>query len=80
MVSTPDDQHVVALKAAITAGIPVFCEKPVANSAADARELARRVAAAPVPATVGGAGGGELQADLFPSTRLTSLSGLSLVT
>jgi predicted dehydrogenase len=53
VVSTPDDHHAVALRRAIAAGIPVFCEKPVANSAADAEELARRVAAAPVPATVG---------------------------
>jgi predicted dehydrogenase len=53
VVSTPDDQHAAARRRAIDAGIPVFCEKPVANSAADAEELARRVAAAPVPATVG---------------------------
>src|ERR1700761_9249412 len=53
VVSTPDDHHAEALRRAIDAGIPVFCEKPVANSADDAEELARRVAAAPVPATVG---------------------------
>jgi predicted dehydrogenase len=53
VVSTPDDHHAVALRQAVDAGIPVFCEKPVANSAGDAEELARRVAASPVPATVG---------------------------
>src|ERR1700761_993406 len=53
VVSTPDDHHAEALRRAIDAGIPVFCEKPVANSAEDAEELDRRVAAAPVPATVG---------------------------
>jgi predicted dehydrogenase len=53
VVSTPDDHHAVALGRAIEARIPVFCEKPVANSAGDAAELARQVAAAPVPATVG---------------------------
>jgi predicted dehydrogenase len=53
VVSTPDDHHAAALGHAIDAGIPVFCEKPVANSAQDAAELARRVAASPVPATVG---------------------------
>jgi predicted dehydrogenase len=53
VVSTPDDHHAVALGRAIDAGLPVFCEKPVANSARDAEELARRVAASPVPATVG---------------------------
>ncbi|HEY0937835.1 MAG TPA: Gfo/Idh/MocA family oxidoreductase [Trebonia sp.] len=53
VVSTPDDHHAVALRRAVDAGIPVFCEKPVANSAEDAEELARRVLASPVPATVG---------------------------
>jgi predicted dehydrogenase len=53
VVSTPDDHHAVALRRAIDARIPVFCEKPVANSTRDAEELARRVAASPVPATVG---------------------------
>src|ERR1700744_866217 len=32
VVSTPDDHHAVALRTAIDAGIPVFSEKPVANS------------------------------------------------
>lgn len=53
VVSTPDDHHAVAVRRAIDARIPVFCEKPVANSAGDAEELARRVAASPVPATAG---------------------------
>jgi predicted dehydrogenase len=53
VVSTPDDHHAVALRTAIDARIPVFCEKPVANSAYDAEDLARRVATSPVPATVG---------------------------
>lgn len=53
VVSTPDDHHASALRRAIDARIPVFCEKPVANNAEDAEELARRVAASPVPATVG---------------------------
>jgi predicted dehydrogenase len=53
VVSTPDDHHAVALRRAIDAGIPVFCEKPVANSAGDAEELAHRVSVLPVPATVG---------------------------
>ena len=53
VVSTPDDHHADALRRASDAGSRVFCETPVANSADDAAELARRVATAPVPATVG---------------------------
>ena len=45
VVSTPDDHHAVALRQAIDARLPVFCEKPVANSARDAEELASRAAA-----------------------------------
>lgn len=53
VVSTPDDQHVLALRAAIERGIPIFCEKPVANSAEDARDVADMALRRPVPATVG---------------------------
>src|SRR5580704_5160621 len=43
VVSTPDDQHPAAITAAADAGVAVFCEKPLANSAADADLLATAV-------------------------------------
>lgn len=53
VVSTPDDQHPVAIRAAADAGVAVFCEKPLANSAADADLLAHAVEQAGITATVG---------------------------
>jgi predicted dehydrogenase len=53
VVATPDDHHPVAIDAAAAAGVPVFCEKPLANSAADADRLALAVDQARIPATVG---------------------------
>src|SRR5882724_9401269 len=43
VVATPDDHHPAAIDAAVAAGVPVFCEKPLANSAADADRLALAV-------------------------------------
>jgi predicted dehydrogenase len=53
VVSTPDDHHPAAIRSAVTAGVAVFCEKPLANSAAEVDELARAVERAGIPATVG---------------------------
>lgn len=53
VVSTPDDHHPVAVQRAAAAGLPVFCEKPLANSAAEASELHRAVEQAGIHATVG---------------------------
>jgi predicted dehydrogenase len=53
VVATPDDHHPAAIDAAVAAGVPVFCEKPLANSGADADRLARAVEEARLPATVG---------------------------
>jgi predicted dehydrogenase len=53
VVSTPDDHHPVAISRAAAAGLAVFCEKPLANSAADADLLADAVEQAGIAATVG---------------------------
>ena len=53
VVSTPDDHHPAAIRSAAAAGVAVFCEKPLANSAADADLLAGAVGQAGIPATVG---------------------------
>jgi predicted dehydrogenase len=53
VVSTPDDHHPAAIRCAAAAGVAVFCEKPLANSAADADLLAEAVEQAGIPATVG---------------------------
>jgi predicted dehydrogenase len=39
VVATPDDQHLEMTLAAIDKGLHVLCEKPLANSAADARKM-----------------------------------------
>ena len=53
LVAGPDDIHPAASLAAIDAGIPVFCEKPLANGAATAADMAAHAAAKGVPTTVG---------------------------
>lgn len=49
--STPG--HAPAVRAALTAGIPVFCEKPVAAELTEAIDLARLEAASQVPVHIG---------------------------
>lgn len=39
VVATPDDVHPPATRAALTAGVAVYCEKPLANEASTAWEL-----------------------------------------
>ena len=43
-VLTPRSEHVQATRLALEAGVDVFCEKPLATSAADAQSLARLAA------------------------------------
>jgi predicted dehydrogenase len=52
-VVAPDDVHAPATAAALERGIAVFCEKPLANTAATAFDLARLQKTTGVPATVG---------------------------
>ena len=53
VVSTADSHHVEALHLACDHGVPVYCEKPLANSATDAAEVAARGAREGLVATVG---------------------------
>lgn len=53
VVSTPDDHHPQAIRAAAAAGVAVYCEKPLAASAAAAADLTAVVDAAGIPATIG---------------------------
>jgi predicted dehydrogenase len=53
VVVAPDDVHPDACRAALEAGIPVFCEKPLANDASTAHELEDLATLAGVTATVG---------------------------
>jgi virulence factor len=41
-VLTPRSEHVAATRSALTAGVDVFCEKPLATTSADALSLARQ--------------------------------------
>jgi predicted dehydrogenase len=52
-VVTPDDVHHEIAVAALEAGLPVLCEKPLARTVAEARDLARRAAAAGVVTKMG---------------------------
>ncbi|MFN8624192.1 MAG: Gfo/Idh/MocA family oxidoreductase [Chloroflexota bacterium] len=53
LVAGPDDIHPDASLAAIELGIPVFCEKPLANTHATAAAMAARAEALGVKTTVG---------------------------
>lgn len=53
VVAGPDTVHVAATTLALEAGIPVFCEKPLANRAREAHDLAALAERLHVPATVG---------------------------
>ena len=51
-VASLDSWHKTPVLAALVRGLPVFCEKPLARSRAEAREMAEAAAAAGVPALV----------------------------
>jgi myo-inositol 2-dehydrogenase/D-chiro-inositol 1-dehydrogenase len=53
LVAAATDAHPALVLAAVEAGLPVFCEKPLARDIADAVAVARRVRAAGVPVQVG---------------------------
>lgn len=53
LIAAPDNVHPAASTAAIEAGIPVFCEKPLANEAEVAHRLAELSRTRGVSATVG---------------------------
>src|SRR3954454_12849116 len=53
VIAADTDAHPELVVAAVEAGVPVFCEKPVARTIADGVELARRVAATGVPVQIG---------------------------
>jgi predicted dehydrogenase len=52
-ITAPNHVHREVALAALAAGKPVYCEKPLANSAAETREMAAAAAAARVPTLVG---------------------------
>ncbi len=53
LIAAATDTHPELLLAAVEAGLPVFCEKPVARDVADAVTVAERVRAAGVPVQIG---------------------------
>ncbi len=53
VIGAATPEHAAVIVAAAEAGIPVFCEKPVASSAIDSDELARRLARSSVPVRIG---------------------------
>ena len=53
VVAAATDAHPELIVAAVEAGVPVFCEKPVARTMAEGVAVARRVAGAGVPIQIG---------------------------
>lgn len=53
VITTGTHTHAELLRAGLTAGVPTFCEKPVAGDLAGSIELARLAAGSPVPVHVG---------------------------
>jgi myo-inositol 2-dehydrogenase/D-chiro-inositol 1-dehydrogenase len=53
VVAAATDAHPALIRAALDAGVPVFCEKPVARTIAEAVDIQRRVAASGVPVHIG---------------------------
>jgi myo-inositol 2-dehydrogenase/D-chiro-inositol 1-dehydrogenase len=53
VVAAATDAHPALIQAGVEAGLPVFCEKPVARAMADGVEVRRRVEAACVPVQIG---------------------------
>src|SRR5690349_1564557 len=53
VVAAATDAHPELIVAAVEAGVPVFCEKPVAKTMAEGVAVARRVAGTNVPVQIG---------------------------
>ena len=53
VVAAATDAHPELVVAAVEAGVPVFCEKPVAKTMAEGVAVARRVAGSGVPNQIG---------------------------
>lgn len=53
VVATTTESHAALVERAVTHGLPVFCEKPLAADVAGTRDLVERVAASAVPVQVG---------------------------
>jgi myo-inositol 2-dehydrogenase / D-chiro-inositol 1-dehydrogenase len=53
VVAAATDAHPTLILAAVEAGLPVFCEKPVAKTMAEGLEVQRRVEQAGVPVQIG---------------------------
>ena len=53
VVATPTDTHAGLVRAGARAGVPIFCEKPVAGGVAETRAVLAEVEAAGVPLHVG---------------------------
>ena len=53
VIAAPTDLHAELIELFVAAGLPTFCEKPVARDSALAAELARRVADAGVQVQIG---------------------------
>jgi myo-inositol 2-dehydrogenase/D-chiro-inositol 1-dehydrogenase len=53
VIAAATDAHPELLLAAVEAGLPVFCEKPVARSAAEGMEVLRRVSGSGVQVQIG---------------------------
>ncbi|MEM6572122.1 MAG: Gfo/Idh/MocA family oxidoreductase [Planctomycetota bacterium] len=53
VISTPDHTHAAIARAALRRGIPVYCEKPLTRTVAEARELLDLSRAAGVPTQMG---------------------------
>jgi hypothetical protein len=56
IVATPDHTHAVASAAALHAGKPVFCEKPLTRTPGEARQLRELAAATGLPTQMGNQG------------------------
>lgn len=53
VVATPTDTHAALIGRAVAAGVPVFCEKPVAGDLAGTLRVAARVAGSATPVQIG---------------------------
>ena len=53
VISTPDHTHAFATAMALACGLPVYCEKPLTHTVAEARTIAAMARAAKVPTQMG---------------------------